>query len=83
MLSNLIDAIGSFENPIVQLLVIVGIAAIVDGVRLAARKPRPTRPTGVAHVSAPTSVRLNRPVALIAPCDATLPMQRSVQAYFG
>ena len=34
MMFNLIDAIGAFENPIVHLLVIVGIAAVVDGVRL-------------------------------------------------
>ena len=33
MMLNLIDAIGAFENPIVQLLSIVGLAAIVDGVR--------------------------------------------------
>jgi hypothetical protein len=33
MMLNLIDAIGIFENPIAQLLVILGIAGIVDGVR--------------------------------------------------
>ena len=41
MMLNLIDAIGAFENPVVQLLAILGIGAIVDGVRLtrAAAKP--------------------------------------------
>ena len=47
MMSNLIDAIGAFGNPIL-VLVILGIAAVVDGVRLTARELRPTRQTGVA-----------------------------------
>ena len=34
MMLNVIDAIGAFKDPIVQLLAIVGLAAIVDGVRL-------------------------------------------------
>jgi hypothetical protein len=83
MLSNLIEAIGAFEGPIVHLLVIVGIAAIVDGIRLTGARVQPdaSDPLGSrdrADVSAG-----EYPVPSTATSDEALPMQRGVQAYFG
>ncbi|HWM23075.1 MAG TPA: hypothetical protein VNO51_25515 [Ilumatobacteraceae bacterium] len=40
MMLNLIDALGTFENPVAQLVVVLGIAALA-GSRLPARRVDP------------------------------------------
>ena len=46
MLLNFIDTIGMFDKPAVQVLVVLGIAAVADGVRLTLGKARPDAPDG-------------------------------------
>jgi hypothetical protein len=44
MMLNFVDSIGTFDHPVLQLLVVLGIGAIGDGVRLArAAASTPTR----------------------------------------
>jgi hypothetical protein len=46
MMVNLIDAIGTFDTRVAELLIVIGIAAIGDGVRLVRTGARPEASDG-------------------------------------
>jgi hypothetical protein len=46
MIVNLIDVIGTFDTRVAELLIVIGIAAIGDGVRLIGAGARPEASDG-------------------------------------
>jgi hypothetical protein len=48
MMVNLINVIGTFDTRVAELLIVIGIAAVGDGVRLIRAGARPERHTATA-----------------------------------